>query len=327
MQHEPNGAPETWAVLGASGFVGRAVVEAAMDRGVSVRPVSAPRLEWTPESADPELLLRAARENHATSLLVEALRGADVCINAAGAASPDAADSVGLRGANALLPVVAAHAAEQAGVRRFIHLSSAAVQGAQRILDDSPRTAPFSPYSRSKACGEIGLRAFTEGRGTGTEVIVIRATSVQGPGRPTTRSLQSIARTPLSSVAHPGTHRSAVSSVAGLARFVSDVAESPRDLGGRILLQPWEGATVRNVLTVAGDRVPARIPQWTATVVVAAGQLIGHAIPKFAGLSRRLEVMWFGQDQEPLFYDDIGSARGREMTDELRRVLSESAGR
>ena len=190
----------TWAVVGASGFIGSAMVLHLQSRGETVRKVSAPRLNLEPRGADGSSILRAALSMDLDGHLVEALMGVDVVINAAGLASPDGGDGPKLYGANALLPTILAHAARVAGVRRYIHLSSAAVQGDRPIIDESVEVEPFSPYSRSKALGEQALSSFrteSQERSENFEIVVIRATSVQGTSRKTTKSLRRIAASPL----------------------------------------------------------------------------------------------------------------------------------
>ena len=77
-----------------------------------------------------------------------------------------------------------ARQAAQAGVRRFIFISSIKVNGESTQpdqpfrADDTP--APQDPYAVSKAEAEVGLRALAES--TGMEVVIIRPVLVYGPG-------------------------------------------------------------------------------------------------------------------------------------------------
>ena len=107
----------------------------------------------------PALLAEAAElPRRSEPDLAAAFAGVQVVVNAAGLATPGGTDSPALRGANALLPLVVADAADAAGVQRFVHLSSAAVQGHRPFLDESSHVQPFSAYSRSKALGELPWR-------------------------------------------------------------------------------------------------------------------------------------------------------------------------
>ena len=297
-------APEpVWAVLGASGFIGSSLQAVLTRAGITVRFVKAPRL--SAQSADAAgILAEAAELQDVRQDLAGELAGADVVINAAGLATPTGADSPDLRGANALLPVLIADAAEAAGARRFVHLSSAAVQGHRPVLDESTEVEPFSAYSRSKALGEAALAA----RGPGTcAVTCLRATSVQGAARETTASLVRIASTPLSSVAGRGDSPSPVSSVDALCDFVL-AAGAHAGAVPPVILQPWEGSTVASVLAAAGGRRPLQLPVWLCRAALKTGYLISGLLgERLHGTLRRVEMMWFGQRQEPGWAEATGN--------------------
>jgi UDP-N-acetylmuramyl pentapeptide phosphotransferase/UDP-N-acetylglucosamine-1-phosphate transferase/dTDP-4-dehydrorhamnose reductase len=310
--------PVRWVVVGASGFVGGGIVERLNREGVDVRELIAPRLEFAPDVHDGERIAASAAADPVVDEVAALLRGADVVINAAGAATPDADASRALFGANAYLPSVLALACHRAGVARFVHVSSAAVQGRTPLLDETPRYATFSPYSQSKALGELGLLALAarephERQGA----VIVRATSVQGDGRATTAGLRRVASSRLASVAAPGSSPSAVSGLSGLADTIVLVGNEQGEVPG-IVLQPWEGLSVAEVLRSAGNgHEPLRLPRWLCTMTLALGRVAGRAVPRISGLSRRLEMMWFGQAQDP------GWAAGRLERDEgrLRGVL------
>ncbi|WP_237687159.1 NAD-dependent epimerase/dehydratase family protein [Arthrobacter sunyaminii] len=305
-----------WAVLGSSGFIGSAVCESLRAAGLTVRAVAAPRLESAAEDAA-GLLEEASALAAVRTELANAFAGADVIINAAGLATPGGTDSPALRGANALLPLVVADAADAAGVRRFVHLSSAAVQGHRPFLDETSYVQPFSAYSRSKALGERGLAARSAGA---CGVVTIRATSVQGPQRPTTVSLARLAASPLATVAGEGTAPSPVSSVDSLVQFIRTVGLH----AGRVpavVLQPWEHATVAGVLEAAGGRKPLRLPQWLCRSALWSGyRLSALAGERLHGPLRRLEMMWFGQRQVPGWAEASGNVPEPRVQEVLRSV-------
>ena len=324
------------ALLGAGGFVGTAVHAALAEAGHTVRPVPAPRLRAASGTAA-GILAEAGRLTAERAALAEAFQGADAVINAAGLAVPDAADSPELRGANALLPALAADAAEQAGVRRFVHLSSAAVQGHRPLLDESGDVAPFSPYSRSKALGE---QVLAEHRlrpalpapgggpsGPGLSVVTVRATSVQGPGRPTTARLARLAASPLASVASPGSAPTPVSSVQALAGFVRTVAEWPGQVPP-VVLQPWERVSVSDVLEAAGGRRPAHLPAWLCRLLLRGGYALSSlAGERLHGPLRRVELMWFGQRQAPGWAEQTGNLPEPGVRTVLLRARTEAGHR
>ena len=295
--------PLRWLVLGATGFVGSAIVAELESRGESVASMAAPRLESSAATA--EDVLAQARTAVADTGLEGAFTGVDIVVNAAGLATPGDGESPALAGANALLPAVAALAARSAGVSRFVHLSSASVQGHRRVIDESPNRAPFSPYSRSKALGEEALELLAA-ETSATSLVTVRATSVQGPGRPTTASFVKVAASPLASVASPGTAPTPVSSINALAWFVVETAGHPGAVPS-LVLQPWEGLTVSGVLEAGGGRRPLRLPGWLCRGVLKGGYLVSGFIgERLHGPIRRVELMWFGQEQLPGWAESAG---------------------
>ncbi|GAT72194.1 UDP-N-acetylglucosamine-1-phosphate transferase [Microbacterium sp. HM58-2] len=282
-------------VFGASGFVGEGVLKELDRAGITVERFAAPRLSADPSERSGALIATAAANEPVLAELSARLAGIDVVINAAGLAAPDSRSSPELVGANSLLPAVIGRACADAGVARFVHLSSASVQGRRLELDETAEVAPFSPYSRSKALGEQALLALTHDPGM-PQIVIVRATSVQGTGRPTTVRLQRLAKSWLASVAAPGDRPTVVSSLEGLARLVRYVSTTGESVPS-IVLQPWEGLSTRDVLVAAGGRAPRQLPVAVCRVVLWTGFAAGRMLPSFAGLSRRLEMMWFGQRQ------------------------------
>ena len=282
----------TWSVVGGSGFVGSAVLKALAEAGEEARSVAAPRVTSSARTAS-DVHAEADRQGAVVNRLAEELTKCTVVVNAAGAAAPRSPGSPELTGANALLPVLIARACAAAGVQRLVHLSSAAVQGHRPVLDESPDTAPFSPYSRSKALGEMALELVLSGP---PEIVSVRATSVQGLERPTTAALARLAASPLASVASPGTAPSPITSVDALAELVRKVGldEGPVP---RIVLQPWEGMTVRTVLEAAGG-TPLVLPASACRLILRTGYTVSALLKeRMHGSIRRVELMWFGQDQ------------------------------
>lgn len=307
--------PENHLVLGASGFVGSALVEQLRNTGMSVSTVATPRLRADPATSVGGLVA-IAREHPAIGALQDAMRGMSVVVLAAGAATPGAGWTPELIGANSLLPGVVTVAAQRAGVRRVVHLSSAAVQGRATELTESPSVQPFSAYSRSKAMGERVVRVAAQE--PGTEVVVLRATSVQGPGRATTVALQRFARTRLASVAGDGTAPSAVSSVGALCEFIVTVARHPGPVPP-IVLQPWEQLSVTEVIRLAGGREPTALPRRLCAAAVSAGYLLSATVGgRLHGPVRRVEALWFGQRVSAAWADREGIT----VTSQLREVLA-----
>lgn len=305
-----------WAIVGGTGFIGSALIEGLRHQGIDAISVTAPRLRLNPSATSAEALIQLHEKSQAVEALAAEMEGMDVVVNAAGLASPGAARSEALFGANALLPAAVLRSAQLAHVRRVVHLSSAAVQGRREVLDEAVETSPFSPYSESKAFGEAVLLAATTAPHypQSSEIVIVRATSVQGAGRATTGSLRRLAQSRAASVASPGNRPTVVSSLQGLVEFVASVGAFPGEIPA-IVLQPWEGMTTTTVLEVAGGRMPMQLPVSFCRASIAVGYAVGTIVLPVKGLVRRVEVMWFGQEQDAAWAKSVGLEKNSYVAD------------
>ncbi|MEU1286421.1 NAD(P)-dependent oxidoreductase [Kitasatospora sp. NPDC005856] len=142
-------ARPTVALTGATGFIGSGVLAALAARGVRVRALArkppqdaAPGTAWVPgDLADP-------------AVLEELCTGAGALVHLASrvAGGAEECEAVNDRGTAALMA-----AATRAGVRRIVHLSTAAVYGEgphAGIAVDEVTPAPLSEASRTRLLGE-----------------------------------------------------------------------------------------------------------------------------------------------------------------------------
>lgn len=294
------------AVVGANGFVGRAVCTSLRKRGYTAVPIRAPRLSDDPS---PEQL----------SVTVDYLRdGLGACgavINCAGKPDATSSDLSALMGANAVLPGIISEVASSLGLR-FVHVSSAAVQGRRPVLDSSAETDPFSPYSASKARGEEAALRFPN-------AIVYRPPGVHGAERPVTAALAKVARSPLACVAGDGSRNTAqalIENVGDAVAFLATCSESPP----RVVHHPSEGITVAALLSDLGGKAPVRLPSFVASAVVDLTYQASKIRPGLQGIARRLETMWFGQEQAPSWLMEAGwtPPRGRPEWQRIGSVLA-----
>jgi UDP-glucose 4-epimerase len=169
-------------VTGATGFVGAALVPALQARGWRVRAaVRSPGRT----AADEETVVGSLGEPFDWA---PALHGVDRVVHLAARVhvmQDTAADPLAeFRRTNVAGTLALARAAADAGVRRFVFVSSIKVngegtrEGVPFTADDPP--APVDPYGVSKREAEHGL--FEIGRDTGMEVVVVRPPLVYGPG-------------------------------------------------------------------------------------------------------------------------------------------------
>jgi dihydroflavonol-4-reductase len=171
-------------VIGGSGFIGGAILDALVAQGR--RPVRA-----VTRSAESAARLRARGAATVTGdvldagSLVRAMDGCAVVYHAAGVnafcvADPRPMERVNIDGSANVIA-----AAARAGVSRVIYTSSAAVIGqapGTAGTESSPHRGSFlSQYERTKYLAEA--RVLREAAERGVRVVCVNPSSVQGPGR------------------------------------------------------------------------------------------------------------------------------------------------
>jgi len=160
-----------WAVLGASGFIGSRLVECLYLGGKEVRPIVR-QVSSLARAARFQLDWRIASLTD-TAALAAAMKGSDILVHCA-----VGDETVIVQG---VAPIYAA--AQQAGVRRIIYLSSAAVHG----LKPDPSTTEETPLPRNERLlyYRAKIRAEAEWekarRGGSTELVGLRPSIVFGP--------------------------------------------------------------------------------------------------------------------------------------------------
>jgi UDP-glucose 4-epimerase len=174
----------TVAVTGASGFVGRRLVDALLGRGLVVRALVPNEAEAARVPSGAEVRLWDVTRSGDTAGTLEGVRG--LCHLAAflPPSYADPAFAATCLDVNALGTLTLLQAAVGAGVGRLVHFSSGNVYrrqtapvGEDAVLYPSAQ-APY--YLASKLCGEIFATHFLEsGR---LDVAVLRPSSVYGPG-------------------------------------------------------------------------------------------------------------------------------------------------
>jgi nucleoside-diphosphate-sugar epimerase len=154
-------------VVGASGFVGAAIVRAARARQ-DMTPIACMRRPSPAlESIGVETRICDAVDPVA---LARALVGVTYVVNS-------------VLGSPATMLAATRNICEAAGrcgVRRIVHLSSMAVYGAaEGVVDEATGLGPVGPYARAKARCEVVVRDFVA---SGGDAVIIRPGCVYGPG-------------------------------------------------------------------------------------------------------------------------------------------------
>lgn len=273
----------TVLLTGASGFVGRAVLNAAKQRGVVVRPV---------------FRSLASVKGQAGAALVpgldgqadwsQALQGVEVVIHAAARTHvmrEEALDPlteyrrVNVQGTSNL-----ARQAAAAGVRRFVFISSIKVNG-EATLPDRPFTADDAPapedaYGISKIEAETDLRRTAQE--TGMEVTIIRPPLIYGPGvKGNFFSLMNWVRRglplPLGGVTH---NRRSLVGLDNLVDLIWVCVEDPKAANQTFLISDGEDLSTKELLRRIGKALsrPARLLWVPAGLIALMASLLGKKV-------------------------------------------------
>jgi nucleoside-diphosphate-sugar epimerase len=144
------------ALTGATGFIGRHLLQEMPRRGYRVRALLRRPSELPPECASALIGDLARPQNMAA-----ALEGCAAVIHSAGLApGMTGVPEDDYRALNTEATLALARAARRAGVRRFLFLSSIRAQSgptAERVLTEDLEPRPTDAYGRSKLAAEQGL--------------------------------------------------------------------------------------------------------------------------------------------------------------------------
>ena len=174
-------------VTGATGFVGKAVVQRLLVEDNAGRVVVAVRQDG--QQWPNRVLPRVTGDLEPSTRWSVALVGVSAVVHCAARVHVMADTAVAplkeFRRVNVQGTLNLARQAATAGVRRFVFVSSIGVNGAEtsrRPFTDQDQPAPHSPYAVSKYEAELGLQALA--KETGMEVVIIRPPLVYGPHAP-----------------------------------------------------------------------------------------------------------------------------------------------
>ncbi len=277
------------AVVGATGFIGSQIIACSEALGITSSSVVMPRVDGlTPPSISQAVDQWCRMQPVAFEQLRSDLSFFDIVINAAGTSNPGSKDMRRLFSSNAVLPAIVARAAFLAGVRRFLHVSSAAVQGRLVPLDETLRQSPLSPYAQMKAAAErYLLQPDHDQNFTPSEVTIYRPASVFGVGHHATRVLsQLVTRFPIVPVVGKGDQPLPVALVDNVAAGILFAATMPAV--AEIVAQPSENISTRSLLMFFGARRTVHLPPKPVQVAVSA---LAHRDPGRPAVTARLR--WF----------------------------------
>jgi nucleoside-diphosphate-sugar epimerase len=283
-------------VTGASGFIGQAVCSDLQFRGYDVLAVVRRNPPGAGDQPDARRLVMG--EIDQATDWAAALAGVDSVVHLAARVhlmrdtSPDPLGE--FRRVNVALTLNLARQAARAGVRRFIFISSAKVNGETSpagrpfVADDAPR--PVDPYGISKLEAEQALMEL--GKATGLEVVVIRPVLVYGAG--VKANFQSMIRWAMKGVPLPlGALHNQRSLIAldNLTDFIATCLRHPAAANQIFLVSDGEDLTVTNLLqrTAAAAGRQARLLSVPTVVLRILGRILGKE-PVIGRLCDTLQV-------------------------------------
>ncbi len=238
-------APRAVLITGASGFIGRHLVAGLARGGVRVVAASRQPLSDVPAGVEwcelPDLANAGANNADRFRKLVS---GCDAVIHLAGLAhAGHVRPDEDYRAINVDATRTLAVAAREAGVRRFILMSSVRAQAgpsAVGVIDEICKAEPTDAYGRSKLAAEQVVAATLDG--TATDWVALRPVLVYGPGvGGNMASLIRLARLPLPLPLAGLSSRRSILAIANLTGAVAHALQ-PATPAGRCYLVADRGA-------------------------------------------------------------------------------------
>ena len=273
------------ALTGATGFIGRHLLRVLPARGYRVRVLLRRPSEVPPEASSAVIGDIASPRN-----MADALRGVDAVIHSAAIAhAMSGRPEDDYRTINTEATIGLARAAEKAGIRRFVFLSSIRAQTgptAQTVLTEADEPRPTDAYGRSKLAAEEGLAALD------LDWVALRPVLVYGPGvKGNMSALLGLARSPWPLPLGRLDARRSILSVDNLAAAVDAVLRAPEPLRRPLIVADPEPLTVPEIVAALRSglgRGPGLLPVPTGLLGMAA-RLAGRE-EEFARLSGALVV-------------------------------------
>ncbi|QFU14887.1 NAD-dependent epimerase/dehydratase family protein [Microvirga thermotolerans] len=255
------------ALTGATGFIGRHLLAELPKRGYRVR-VLLRRPAEVPEGATSAVIGDIAQPFN----MAAALRDADAVIHSAGLAhAMSGLPEDDYRAINTEGTLALARAAERAGVRRFLFLSSIRAQSgpaAREVLTEDMEPRPTDAYGRSKLEAEQGLAALA------LDWAALRPVLVYGPGvKGNMAALMALARSPWPLPLGALRARRSLLSLDNLTAAVDALLKAPGPLRRPFIAADPEPVTVPEIVAAlrAGmGRGPGLVPVPPALLRMAA---------------------------------------------------------
>jgi nucleoside-diphosphate-sugar epimerase len=261
------------ALTGSTGFIGQHLLRALTKRGYRLR-VLLRRPSVVPMECASAVVGDLARPQNMTAALADV----DAVIHSAGLAhAMSGLPEDDYRLLNTEATIALARAAQRAGAKRFVFLSSIRAQSgatAQRVLTEELAPQPTDAYGRSKLAAEQGLAQLA------LDWVALRLVLVYGPGvKGNMAELLRFARAPYPLPLGALKGRRSLVSLDSLAAAVDTVLAAPGELRRPLIVADPEALTIPEMIAAVRrglGRRPGLIPVPAAlleTVLRAAGRM------------------------------------------------------
>jgi UDP-glucose 4-epimerase len=255
------------ALTGSTGFVGRHLLRVLPARGFRIRVLLRRPAEVPPEASGAVIGDIASPRN-----MSDALRGVDAVIHSAAIAhAMSGRPEDDYRTINTEATIALARAAERAGVKRFVFLSSIRAQtgpSSDRVLTEGDAPAPTDAYGRSKLAAEEGLKDLD------IDFVALRPVLVYGEGmKGNMAALLGLARSPWPLPFGAIRARRSLLSADSLALAVEAALKAPGPLRRPLIVAEPEPLAVPEIVAAfrAGlKRRPGLLPVPNGLIALAA---------------------------------------------------------
>jgi nucleoside-diphosphate-sugar epimerase len=278
-------------ITGAGGFIGRHLIRHQIERGRRVRALdcNAQRLRNLASTEGLDVIVGDIADRDVQR---KAVNGAELVFHLASAHLETGLPYTEYHRINVAAVGALLEESRDAGVRRFVHISTCGVHG---TVENPPgdEQAPFRPdieYERTKLAGELLAHDFYDRYRF--PLVVVRPVWVYGPGcKRTARLFCSIAEEKFVMASQGLNLRSAV--------YITDLLDSlelcatRQGIEGEVFIIAHDPpVTVRDIVdevarVVGVSRPRRRIPLWLAWWLIASAEVYGRTFRKSPSISRR----------------------------------------
>lgn len=277
-------------VTGAGGFIGRHLVRDQLRRGRAVRALDVHVAGL--EALEEDCLEVVQGDVGDADVQRMAVKGIDTLFHLASAHLDVTLSESEYRRVNVEAVTSLLDESREAGIRRFVHVSSCGVHG-QAGSHASDETAPFDPdvaYERTKLAGET---AAVEYHGKHDfPVVVVRPVWVYGPGcGRTERLFHMISKGTFLMIGRGTNRRSAIY----ISDFVDalELCATREGIDGEVFIvtndeEVTVAQVVHDIASIAGVSGPRlRMPVWLARIAASVAERVGRGLGLTPPVSRR----------------------------------------